>query len=80
MPNPTVRASATALPDAKSLTDVVDSIEDVVLMIEAVKMAVRSINSEDGGPLLVMLDVTADKLRDARDAVEALSGTEDANV
>jgi len=66
--------------ETKSLTDVVDSLEDVVLMIEAVKMAVQSVNSEDSEPLLVILDVTADKLRGPRDAVEALSGKEGADV
>jgi malonyl CoA-acyl carrier protein transacylase len=56
----------------QSLVWVQDELEDVAQLVQAIGMATRSLSSEDANPMLVLVDVTAKKLKAAADALEAL--------
>ena len=56
----------------QSLVRVQDELEDVAQLVQAIGMATRSLSSEDANPMLVLVDVTAKKLKAAADALEAL--------
>ena len=49
-----------------------DELEDVAQLVQAIGMATRSLSSEEANPMLVLVDVTAKKLKAAADALQAV--------
>jgi len=84
MPNPTVRASATALPaepeEPKTLPDIIDDLDEAKELVEAASMAAADLSLEQRGPLRTLLSLVIRKLDDASVQIDEYQKRERADV
>lgn len=82
MPNKTVRAAATGLPkDTKlELIRVADTLGEARALCEVLYLAANGLEMDDGDPLMLVADLTKDKITEAIASLDEVRGNHQAEA